>query len=185
LMNLLWCGFNLAILGAAVGVATESVQKHVHHRVRMVMPAFLKLPGGYTVSCYTEEYSAAGLTLAVADTTGISEFSQVQVGLHRGDREFLFPAKIHFTETGQVEALFTNLTPEQETQLIQCTFGRADAWLNWQEDQTRDRALGGLKDVFAKGMIGYVRLFAWLKDGAVDLGNRLMGNKNQTEKWEN
>ena len=83
------------------------------------MPAFLKLPGGYTVSCYTEEYSAAGLTLAVADTTGISEFSQVQVGLHRGDREFLFPAKIHFTETGHVEALFTNLTPEQETQLIQ------------------------------------------------------------------
>ena len=121
----------------------------------------------------------------MADTTGISEFSQVQVGLHRGDREFLFSAKIHFTETGHVEALFTNLTPEQETQLIQCTFGRADAWLNWQEDQTRDRALGGLKDVFAKGMIGYVRLFAWLKGGAVDLGNRLMGNKNQTEKWEN
>lgn len=185
LMNLLWCGFNLAILGAAVGVATESIQKHVHHRVRMVMPAFLKLPGGYTISCYTEEYSAAGLTLAVPDTTGIREFSEVQVGLHRGDREFLFPAKVHFTESGHVEALFTNLTPEQETQLIQCTFGRADAWLNWQEDQTRDRALGGLKDVFAKGMVGYVRLFAWIKGGAVDLGNRLMGNKAQNEKWEN
>ncbi|WP_334118815.1 UDP-forming cellulose synthase catalytic subunit [Limnobacter sp.] len=184
-MNLLWCGFNLAILGAAVGVATESIQKHVHHRVRMVMPAFLKLPGGYTISCYTEEYSAAGLTLAVADATGIAEFSQVQVGLHRGDREFLFPAKIHFTESGHVEALFTNLTPEQETQLIQCTFGRADAWLNWQEDQTRDRALGGLKDVFAKGMIGYVRLFAWLRKGAVEVGNRLMGNKAHNEKWEN
>jgi len=185
LMNLLWCGFNLAILGAAVGVATESIQKHVHHRVRMVMPAFLKLPGGYTISCYTEEYSAAGLTLAVPDTTGIREFSEVQVGLHRGDREFLFPAKVHFTESGHIEALFTNLTPEQETQLIQCTFGRADAWLNWQEDQTRDRALGGLKDVFAKGMVGYVRLFAWIRGGAVDLGNRLMGNKAQNEKWEN
>jgi cellulose synthase (UDP-forming) len=184
-MNLLWCGFNLAILGAAVGVATESIQKHVHHRVRMVMPAFLKLPGGYTVSCYTEEYSAAGLTLAVEDTAGISEFSQVQVGLHRGDREFLFPAKIHFTENNRMEALFTNLTPEQETQLIQCTFGRADAWLNWQEDQTRDRALGGLKDVFLKGMIGYIRLFAWVKGGAIHLGNRLMGNKAQNEKWEN
>jgi cellulose synthase (UDP-forming) len=185
LMNLLWCGFNLAILGAAVGVATESIQKHVHHRVRMVMPAFLKLPGGYTISCYTEEYSAAGLTLAVPDTTGIREFSEVQVGLHRGDREFLFPAKVHFTESGHIEALFTKLTPEQETQLIQCTFGRADAWLNWQEDQTRDRALGGLKDVFAKGMVGYVRLFAWIRGGAVDLGNRLMGNKAQNEKWEN
>ena len=184
LMNLLWCGFNLGILGAAVGVATEAVQKFVHHRVRMVMPAFLRLPGGYTVSCYTEEYSAAGLTLAIADTSGINEFSQVQVGLHRGDREFLFPAKIHFTSTGLVEALFNNLTPEQETQLIQCTFGRADAWLNWQEDQKRDRALGGLKDVFLKGLIGYVRLFGWLKGGALYVGNRLMGNKAQNEKWE-
>ncbi|HEX4857059.1 MAG TPA: UDP-forming cellulose synthase catalytic subunit [Limnobacter sp.] len=185
IMNLLWCGFNLAILGAAVGVATESVQKHVHHRVRMVIPAFLKLPGGYTLSCHTEEYSAGGLTLAVPDTTGIREFSQVQVGLHRGDREFLFPAKIHFADHGLVEAVFTALTPEQETQLIQCTFGRADAWLNWQEDQTRDRALGGLKDVFNKGLIGYVRLFNWLKDGATSLGNRLLGQHNTSEKWEN
>jgi cellulose synthase (UDP-forming) len=185
LMNLLWCGFNLAILGAAVGVATESAQKHVHHRVRMVMPALLKLPGGYTINCYTEEYSAAGLTLSVSDTAGISDFSQVQVGLHRGDREFLFPAKIHFTNDGHIEALFTNLSSEQETQLIQCTFGRADAWLNWQENQSRDRALGGLKDVFAKGITGYIRLFKWLKNGTVDLGHRLAGYKSQNEKWEN
>lgn len=184
-MNLLWCSFNLVILGAAVGVATESAQRHVHHRVRMVIPAFLKLPGGYTVSCHTEEYSAAGLVLSVPDASSIREFSQVQVGLHRGDREFLFPAKIHFTENGALEALFTHLTPEQETQLIQCTFGRADAWLNWQEDTTKDRALGGLKDVFAKGLIGYTRLFAWLGDGAASLGQRLMGNRKATEKWEN
>ncbi|HEX4844103.1 MAG TPA: UDP-forming cellulose synthase catalytic subunit [Limnobacter sp.] len=184
LMNLLWCGFNLAILGAAVGVATESVQKHVHHRVRMVIPAFLRLPGGYTVTCHTEEYSAAGLTLNVPDTARIREFSQVQVGLHRGDREFLFPAKVSFNEQGMVEAVFGSLTPEQETQLIQCTFGRADAWLNWQEDQRRDRALGGLKDVFQKGMVGYVRLFAWLKQIGQSAANSLMGKREQTAPWE-
>ena len=186
IMNLLWCGFNLGILGAAVGVATESIQKHVHHRVRMVIPAFLKLPGGYTISCYTEEYSSGGLTLAVPDKSKISEFSLVQVGLYRGDREFLFPAKIHFTEQGHLEAIFTHLTPEQEMQLTQCTFGRADAWLNWQENPTRDRALGGLKDVLSKGITGYVRLYQWIKNGGVLLSQRIMGNdKAQHEKWEN
>ena len=185
LMNLLWCGFNLGILGAAVGVATEAVQKFVHHRVRMVMPAFLRLPGGYTVSCYTEEYSSAGLTLEVPDTRRVNEFSEVQVGLNRGDREFLFPAKIKFNEFGKVEALFTDLSPEQETQLIQCTFGRADAWLNWQEVEVRDRALGGLRDVFTRGLTGYVRLYYWIKDGVKASGKKLMGNRVQTEKWEN
>ncbi|WP_370260861.1 UDP-forming cellulose synthase catalytic subunit [Limnobacter sp.] len=184
LMNLLWCGFNLAILGAAVGVATESVQKYVHHRVRMVIPAFLRLPGGYTVSCHTEEYSAAGLTLNVPDTSRIREFSQVQVGLHRGDREFLFPAKVTFNDKGQLEATFGSLTPEQETQLVQCTFGRADAWLNWQEDQRRDRALGGLKDVFQKGMVGYARLFAWLKEIGSSAARSLMGNRQRNAPWE-
>ncbi|HEY1059917.1 MAG TPA: UDP-forming cellulose synthase catalytic subunit [Limnobacter sp.] len=184
LMNLLWCGFNLAILGAAVGVATESIQKHVHHRVRMIMPAFLRLPGGYTLSCHTEEYSAAGLTLAVGETAGLRAFSDVQVGLHRGDREFLFPAKLIPVDAERVEAQFSNLTPEQEAQLIQCTFGRADAWLNWQEDETRDRALGGLKDVLKKGGIGYVRLFAWLNEIARAVTNRLLGNQDQAENWE-
>lgn len=183
-MNLLWCGFNLAILGAAVGVATEAVQTHTHHRVRMLMPAFLRLPGGYTISCHTEEYSAAGLTLAVGDLSKLREFSNVKVGLHRGDREFLFPAQIVFDEQGRVEARFTHLSPEQEAQLIQCTFGRADAWLNWQEDETRDRALGGLQDVVKKGLIGYVRLFAWLREIAGLVINRILGNRNQAEHWE-
>ena len=129
------------------------------------------------------EPHVAGLAGLWVPQTGIIDYTVVcqkleQLILEKG-------AKIHFNEHGQVEALFTNLSPEQETQLIQCTFGRADAWLNWQEDQTRDRALGGLKDVFAKGMIGYVRLFAWMKDGAVYFGNRLMGNKARHEKWEN
>lgn len=184
-MNLLWCGFNLAILGAAVGVATESAQKRTHHRVRMVMPAFIRLPGGHTINCHTEEYSAAGLSLQVSDTGLIREFASAQVGLHRGDREFLFPARLQFSEEGHVEAIFDELTPLQEAQLIQCTFGRADAWLNWQENNERDRALGGLKDVFQKGMVGYVRLFAWVKGGLQAGVSRLVGQKSQAEKWEN
>ncbi|HEX4879244.1 MAG TPA: UDP-forming cellulose synthase catalytic subunit, partial [Limnobacter sp.] len=126
----------------------------------------------------------AGLTLNVPDTARIREFSQVQVGLHRGDREFLFPAKVNFNTHGRVEAVFSNLTPEQEMQLIQCTFGRADAWLNWQEDERRDRALGGLKDVFQKGMVGYVRLFAWLRQLGQAVARGVMGNRRETAPWE-
>lgn len=185
LMNLLWCFFNLAILGAAVGVATEVSQKHIHHRVRMVIPAFLKLPGGYTLNCHTEEYSAASITLAVAQTEQLREFSDVQVGLNRGDREFLFPAKLRHIESGRVEVHFTDLRPEQEAQLIQCTFGRADAWLNWQELEVKDRALNGLKDVLQRGLIGYGRLFKWIGRGVNAGVERLVRGKTSTRReWE-
>lgn len=185
LMNMLWCSLNLAILGAAVGVATEAVQKHIHHRVRMVIPAFLRLPGGHTLNCHTEEYSSAGLTLAISEPARLREFSNVSVGLHRGDREFLFPATLHFTQGQRVEAVFTPLSPEQQAQLIQCTFGRADAWLNWQEHETKDRALSGLKDVFLKGLIGYKRLFSWIANGLKHGWQRMTADKtDNTAEWE-
>ena len=184
LMNLVWCAFNLIILGAAVGVSTEAVQKNTHHRVRMVMPALLRLPGGYTLNCHTEEYSATSLTLAVSNPSALREFSNVQVGLHRGDREFLFPAKLVFNEHGHIQAQFNNLNTEQEMQLIQCTFGRADAWLNWPEKETKDRALGGLQDVLKKGWIGYKRLFVWLRDIALHLTRKVQTTAQPTEEWE-
>jgi cellulose synthase (UDP-forming) len=184
MMNLLWCLFNLSILGAAVGVATEAVQKHLYHRVRMVIPALLRLPGGYVINCHTEEYSTEGLTLAIQTPNELRSFSNVQVGLHRGDREFIFPAKLFISDTGRVEARFTSLSAEQETQLVQCTFGRADAWLNWAEKETRDRSLSGLKDVLQKGLVGYARLFSWLKNMARHSTKKLKNPLQRTEEWE-
>lgn len=184
LMNLAWCFFNLSILGAAVGVASEAPQKNVYHRVKMIIPAFIKLPGGYIIHCYTDDYSAAGLTLAITDTSVLRDFTEAEVGLSRGDREFLFPAKLEITNDGRVEAHFMSLSPLQETQLIQCTFGRADAWLNWKDLQTEDRALSGLLDVLVKGWVGYQRLFSWIYKGVQSAFSRaLTGRKNKRKPF--
>lgn len=180
LMNLGWCVFNLFLLGAAVGVATEAPQDSVHHRVRMAIPALLRLPGGYTINCFTADYSSAGLGLMVADTSVLQHASRVQVGLYRGDREFLFPATLHIHDDGLVDAIFQPLSPEQEAQLIQCTFGRADAWLDWKEDDTPDQALAGLVDVLRKGMTGYSRLFSWLNYGVIYGLRRLYIGRNRS-----
>lgn len=180
LMNLGWCFFNLCILGAAVGVASEAPQKNIYHRVRMVIPAFLRLPGGYTLNCFTEDYSAGGLTLAVPDTRALRHLTEVEVGLSRGDREFLFPATLLLNEdTGLVEVQFKTLSPQQETQLIQCTFGRADAWLNWKEFQDRDKALSGLGDVLLKGWVGYIRLFEWVGKGIQSAVRQLLTGRRK------
>lgn len=183
LMNLLWATINLFLLGAAAGVATEAPQKSSHHRVRMNIPASLHLPGGYTLSCFTSDYSSAGLGLIVSDISKLRNATNVLVGLNRGDREFLFPATLLLYDNGQVEAEFKQLTLEQEAKLIQCTFGRADAWLNWNNNSPEDQAVDGLVDVVKKGSLGYIRLYQWLYDGLVNGLIRLYtGARSKTQK---
>ncbi len=176
-LNMVWCFFNLVVLGAAVGVASEAVQRHVHHRVRMVIPAVLHLPGGYTIACYTEEYSAGGLGLALPDGTTLPEHMKVMVGLNRGDREFLFPALVVSRNGQSVGLRFDALSAEQEMRLIQCTFGRADAWLNWSDSVKKDAALKSLGTVTATGLNGYIRLLRWMASSVGTAFRRIASRK--------
>lgn len=184
LMNLLWAFFNMTLLGAAVAVATEAPQRNVHHRVKMRIPSMIRLPGGYTVSCYTIEYAANAISLMVNDTSALRQASHVLVSLNRGDREFLFPATLQITGENTVEAQFRDLTSEQEAQLIQCTFGRADAWLDWREEAIRDSALGGFIDVLIRGVVGYKRLYLWVTDGIYGVFSRLVVRRRPKTEFD-
>lgn len=184
LMNLLWAFFNMTLLGAAVAVATEAPQRNLHHRVRMRIPSLLRLPGGYAINCFTSEYASNSLTLEVLDSSRLRQGSRVLVGLNRGDREFLFPARLNLQDENKVEAQFYNLTGDQEAQLIQCTFGRADAWLDWREDKIRDTALGGFIDVMLRGFTGYKRLLAWVSSGVYLLASKLVNRRRDDVKFD-
>lgn len=168
-INLLWCGFNLLVLGAAVGVASEARQTHVHHRVRMVIPVVLYPPGGHTVACFTEEYSAGGLGLHIPESMPLADHTVLKVGLSRGDREFLFSAQVVTQRPGFVGLRFLPMTAEDEARLVQCTFGRADAWLNWHDQLQRDQAVKSLGQVAASGVLGYGRLLRWMVQGTVSV----------------
>jgi cellulose synthase (UDP-forming) len=174
ILNLSWCIMNLIILGAAVGVASESVQRQIHHRVRMVIPAILHLPGGYTVACYTQDYSAGGLGIALPIEVKLADDTKVMVGLNRGDREFLFPAQVANRRDNILGVRFNELSPEHEMQLIQCTFGRADTWLNWNDTVKSDKALRSLGTVALTGIKSYGLLIKWMARGASSATKRLL-----------
>jgi cellulose synthase (UDP-forming) len=173
ILNLSWCAMNLIILGAAVGVASESVQRQIHHRVRMVIPAILHLPGRYTVACYTQDYSSGGLGIALPNEIKLLDDTKVMVGLNRGDREFIFPAHVTNRRDNILAVQFNALTPEQEMQLVQCTFGRADAWLNWNDTIKTDKALRSFGAVAITGIKSYGLLIKWMARGAVSATKRL------------
>ncbi|PMS14965.1 UDP-forming cellulose synthase catalytic subunit [Trinickia dabaoshanensis] len=159
LMNMVWTIYNLALLGAAVSVASEAKQVRVTHRIAMRVPATLLLADGTTLACMTSDYSTGGLGLELpADGMAFERGQTLHVTLSRGDRIFHFPARVTRLAGRHLGLQFEALTLEQERQFVQCTFGRADAWLSGEERPMEDMPLAGFKEVMLMGVEGYARL---------------------------
>ncbi|CAG2141939.1 Cellulose synthase catalytic subunit [UDP-forming] [Cupriavidus yeoncheonensis] len=157
-MNMGWATFNLVMLGAAIGVAREARQVRISHRIPMRVPATLLLPDGRTLACKTENYSLGGLGLLLPVETRVDPGAQVGVCLSRGKRSYHFPAVVTRNADRHLGVRFEDMDAQAEQQLIQCTFGRADAWINWIDEQPVDVPLNGLKEVIEMGYQGLLRL---------------------------
>jgi len=157
-MNMGWALFNLAMLGAAVGVAREARQVRISHRIPMRVPATLLLPDGRTLACKTANYSLGGLGLVLPLETRLDPGTQVGICLSRGTRSYHFPATVTRNAERHLGLRFEAMDATAEQQLIQCTFGRADAWINWIDEQPPDVPLQGLKEVIEMGWQGLLRL---------------------------
>ncbi len=157
-LNLVWTVYNILMLGAALGVASEARQVRVSHRVPLCVPATLYLPDGRTVACTTSDYSSRGLGINLSEPLDVSRGTPLQVVLSRGDREFAFPASVATSGESRLGLNFTALDLEQERRLIECTFGRADAWLGSEELAPQDHPLKSLAEIARFGAIGYRHL---------------------------
>ena len=163
-MNIVWTTYNLVLLGAAVSVAREARQVRITHRIAMRVPATLLLADGTTLACMTSDYSTGGLGLELpAAGLNLHSGDLLSVSLSRGERLFHFPVRVSRYIGRDLGVQFDGLTLEDERRLVQCTFGRADAWLNWNERTVEDMPLAGFKDVILMGIEGYLRLVQGLR----------------------
>ncbi len=158
LMNVFWTFYNLVMLGAALSVAREVKQVRVTHRITMTIPATLILADGSTVACTTSDYSTGGFGLDVEPGLGIALGDTLGVCISRGERQFHFPVRVTRYAQRHLGVQFDGLTLAEERQLVQCTFGRADAWLDWGGHTEQDAPLRGLKEVLLMGIEGYRRM---------------------------
>jgi cellulose synthase (UDP-forming) len=166
LMNMVWALFNVAMLGAAVGVAKEARQVRVSHHVPLRVPATLVLADGKTIACSTENYSTGGLGIVLPEELKLERGAPLGVALSRGDIDYYFPAVVARNSGLHLGLKFEEWSYEKETQLIQCTFGRADAWVRWEEELVPDAPLRSFVEVIEMGYQGVLRLFDACLDAA-------------------
>ncbi len=70
---------------------------------------------------------------------------------------------------------------DEQRNYIQCTFGRADAWIHWSDHILTDKPLVGLLQVFKVGAVGYWRMF--IKIPGVDLARATVTRMGATLVW--
>ncbi|MBC3936469.1 UDP-forming cellulose synthase catalytic subunit [Undibacterium sp. CY7W] len=163
ILNMLWTIYNLVILGATLAVATETKQVRRTHRVRAVLNAGLRLPTGHSLVCQTEDFSMGGMSFRVPDGFLMEKEASLMVSLYGTNGEAVFPAKVIFSKKGLLSVQFLELDMKQQMELISCTIGRADVWLNWSNERDMDHPLNGLKEIAMHSVSGFIRFGASIR----------------------
>jgi cellulose synthase (UDP-forming) len=167
-LNLAWTIYSMLILGAAMGVASETRQVRRTHRVQTRLPAVLYLDNGQAVHCECVDYSMSGLGLQVPEALGTRAGERVHVGLWANGQEHSFSAQVLLCKAQSLGLQWEPMDHAKHVHLVQCTFARPEAWLNWKETHDADRPLQGLQEIARLGLRGYWKLLQSLRDHVRD-----------------
>jgi len=162
LVSSAWVIYNLLIIGAAVAVASEVRQIRRAHRVMAQLPASLKLANGHVYPCTLLDFAEGGAGLQIPPGLTVDMDQPVSLILQRGDRSFLFPGRSSRQIGERLGIRLDNLDLAQQIDLVQCTFARADVWLNRHQEFETDRPLHSFIEVLRIGGRGYHRLYEQL-----------------------
>jgi cellulose synthase (UDP-forming) len=158
IMNLLWTLFNLALLGAVLGVAAETRQVRTAPRVTKSMPATLCLTDGTRIACESEDFSMHGLGLRTDVPQPVQRGGRLRVALWADSQEWSFPVEVAVVRANHIGLQLRELSIEEEKNYVRCTFASADAWNDWNRGTAADQSLVSFAEWFSLGVTGYVRL---------------------------
>ena len=159
-MNALWCLFNLIILGVAITVAREEVQRREQVRIDFSMPARVRLADGTTFSGHTVDISLGGTALTVTDKFDFSPGDWITLLLPLRVGEAEMPATIVGREGDTLRLHFEALSLFEEEVLTTILYSRADAWVNWGEAREPDRPLRSFGRILRLSLRGMAATFS-------------------------
>ena len=174
IVSVLWVIYNLLIIGAAVAVAAEVRQVRQSHRVQTRLPGAIRLPDRHCYPCELVDYSDGGAGLQLNQAMQLPVGTPVSLIIQRGTRECVFPGVLTRSNELFMGLSFENLTPQQKIEFVQCTFGRADAWLDHNSGFEADKPMQSLAEILALGVKGYYRLYEYLPAWVRQIARPLM-----------
>jgi cellulose synthase (UDP-forming) len=159
LMNVMWCCFNVVILGVCTAVARELMQRRTTVRINFVTPLTIKLPDGRSVAAETVDMSNGGAGIRLSKPIALAPDSLVHLTFLEAPAAIPLHATVVSLEESVLRVRFDNLSiAEQEVLTIQL-YSRADSWLGWGESRESDNVLRSLGRIFQISMRGLKATF--------------------------
>ncbi len=104
------------------------------------------------------DYSDNGVGIETAHEHMCKTNDKIELLMSRGKKQFSFPTYICNTRDKQIGLTLRDLNLEKQKAFIQCTFSRADAWLDWQDNFKHDKPSYSFKKVFTTSIRGFNNL---------------------------
>ena len=153
-----WAFYNIIILGAAVAVAAEARQVRHSHRIKANFPAGVRLANGHTLKVKITDYSDNGVGIETEHAHLCRVNDKIELLMSRGNKQFSFTTYVCNTRKKQIGLTLKDLSLEKQRAFIQCTFSRAHAWLDWQNNFRHDRPSYSFKEVQKTSLRGFSNL---------------------------
>jgi cellulose synthase (UDP-forming) len=154
LMNVMWCLFNIIILGVCTAVARELRQTRTTVRIHVATPLVVKFADGKSVAAETIDISSGGTGVRLDETLDVMPQSQVYLAFPVPSVAIDLPATVVSSEGSVLRVSFENLTIEEQEVLTIALYSRADSWLGWGESRESDNVLRSLGRIFQISMHG-------------------------------
>lgn len=159
IMNVIWCCFNIIILGVTTAVAREMRQLRATVRIAMVTPVVAKLPDGSMVAGETIDISSGGSSIRFTEPIELPAQTEIQLAFPLPNGSSELRASIISIEGQVLRVKFENLTIAEQEVLTMVLYSRADSWLGWGEARESDNVLRSLGRIFQISMHGLATTF--------------------------
>jgi cellulose synthase (UDP-forming) len=175
LMNVVWCIFNVILLGVCTAVAREMKQVRTTVRVNFVTPLSVHLADGRMIDGQTIDMSSGGTSVRLPDALDLLPGTQVRLKFPPPAVATELQARVVSSE-GSVQRLhFDELTIAEQEVLTMVLYSRADSWLGWGQGRESDDVLHSLGRIFQISMRGLAMTFRTLLTGK-EKGRRRTGD---------
>jgi cellulose synthase (UDP-forming) len=159
IMNVIWCIFNIIILGVCTAVAREMRQLRTTVRISIATPVVAKLPDGRFIAGDTIDMSSGGTSIRFNEAVDIAPLSEVRLAFPHPSVSSDLPANVVSSEGSVMRVRFENLSIAEQEVLTMVLYSRADSWLGWGEARESDDVLRSLGRIFQISMHGLVSTF--------------------------
>ncbi len=160
LMNVMWCCFNIIILGVCTAVARELQQLRTTVRINVVTPARGQAARWHDRSPAKPSTCPAAAPASVfSEAVDVTPQSQVRLAFPVPSAAIDLPATVVSSEGSVLRVRFENLSIAEQEVLTMVLYSRADSWLGWGEARESDNVLRSLGRIFQISMHGLKATF--------------------------